>query len=764
MRDRARHGLLIVDDEPQVLAALKDLLEDEFRVDLVSSPIRALARLGADPDISVIISDQRMPAMSGDEFLARARALSEATRLLITGYADLDAMVRAINEGKVFGYIAKPWDPKSIVPMIHEAVAHCEVTRALQQERALLNNLLGALPDAISFKDDSRAYMRVNGTKAAALGVGDPSDAVGRTDAAFHDRAQATRIEREEDEVFLHGRPIVDRIVSMAAADGSARWYSSTKAPIVDPGGKVVSLVCVARDITEREEARQALAESERRHRSLYNRTPVMMQSTDGEGRLIAVSDQWCETLGYRRNDVLGRPATLVMTAAGRGTYTQDILTRLSRADRATAMGCQLVSSAGREFDTLLSALVERDAEGRFLRHLFVIVDITEQKTLQAQLLQAQKMEAVGQLAGGIAHDFNNLLMVIIGNLDLGDQPMSPSVRQAIDSAMLAADRGAALTQRLLAFSRMQVLNPAAFDLNRLVAGLEDMLRRTLGATVTIKTRLQGDLWSTLADKGQVENALLNLAINARDAMADGGTLTIETANIRLGDDSALRNADLESGDYVMLAMTDTGAGMPQAVIERAVEPFFTTKEPGQGTGLGLSMVYGFVRQSGGHLKVESTVGHGTTVRVYLRRAQVEEVPIEANSAEASVMPHGSETILVVDDDPDVRRLVVRQIGSLGYRILEASDGASALEVLDGPEPIDLMFSDVVMPGAVTARQLGDAAREKRAGLRVLFTSGHAQSTMINQGRLAPGSQVLSKPYKKRDLALKLREIIDGAA
>jgi PAS domain S-box-containing protein len=751
--------LLVVDDEPQVLAALKDLLEDEFDVHLQTSAHQALGILAERPTISVVISDQRMPDMTGDEFLARARQLSLATRLLITGHADLNAVIRAINDGKVFGYISKPWDPDSLIVTVHKAVEHYALARELEHERALLHNLMDSLPDAISFKATDGSYLRVNRAKADALGLGDTRAAVGITDDAFCDPEHAARIRAEEEQIFRTGRPIVDQIETVPGPGGSIRWFSSTKAPIFDQRGRVGSLVCVARDITERERARRALAESEQRYRSLYNRTPVMMHSTDDEGRLISVSDKWCAILGHEREAVLGQPATMVMTPAGREAFLGEIMPRLRREEHVEGVECQLVSSRGRVLDTLVSGLVERDAAGGFQRHLFVINDITQQKALQAQLLQAQKMEAVGQLAGGIAHDFNNLLMVVIGNLDLPGEPMPPEIRQAIDRALRAAERGTALTRRLLAFSRMQHLSPAQFDMNQLITGLEELLRRTLGATVVITTALQPDLWPVLADRTQVENAVLNLAINARDAMPDGGTLRIETANVHLGPDRTALKPDVRPGDYVMVAVTDTGCGMPQEVIERAVEPFFTTKQAGRGTGLGLSMVYGFARQSEGHLEIESEIGRGTTVRLYLRRAV--QAAAQAAPGEGAEMPRGTETVLVVDDDPEVRRLAVRQLRSLGYRVLEASEAVGALAILDGPEPVDLMFSDVIMPGRVTARELAEEAQRRRPGLPVLFTSGHAHGTAAGQDHLPDGAQLLPKPYRKRDLALKLRELLD---
>jgi CheY-like chemotaxis protein len=333
-------------------------------------------------------------------------------------------------------------------------------------------------------------------------------------------------------------------------------------------------------------------------------------------------------------------------------------------------------------------------------------------------------------------------------------------LRPMLDTALRAAQRGATLVQRLLAFSRRQALKPEPLDINRLAADMEELLRRTLGEQIEIEMRLLGDLWPALADRSQVESALLNLAINARDAMPTGGKMTIETGNIHLDEAYVARNIDVAMGDYVVLAVTDTGSGMLPEVLERAFEPFFTTKEVGRGSGLGLSMIYGFAKQSRGHLKIYSEVGHGTTVRLYLPRVAGDGLSTTHSSA-APEHPRGGETILVVEDDADVRQYVVSQIRDLGYQVIEAADGRQARLILDGYASIDLLFTDVVMPGGMTGRQLADAAKERRPTLRTLFTSGYTENSIVHQGRLDPGVHFLAKPYRRQELARKLREALD---
>jgi PAS domain S-box-containing protein len=388
--------------------------------------------------------------------------------------------------------------------------------------------------------------------------------------------------------------------------------------------------------------------------------------------------------------------------------------------------------------------------------------DVTAQYDAEMMLRQAQKMEGVGQLTGGIAHDFNNLLTVVIGGLDLVIDRVQGDVRPLVEGSLRAAERGAALVRQLLAFARRQTLVPETLSFNDLVAGMEDLLRRTLGEDVEIEMRLDPALWTTLADKSQIENALLNLAINSRDAMPAGGMLTIETANIHLDEDYAAHNAEVAAGDYVMLAVTDTGSGMPLDVAERAFEPFFTTKEQGKGTGLGLSMIYGFAKQSRGHLKIYSEVGHGTTVRLYLPRLSA--VGAAATATAAAPAPHarGGETILVVEDDADVRLFVVSQLRDLGYRVLEAADGPEAQAILATDQPIDLLLTDVVMPGGMTGSKLAEGAKAVRPNLRTLFTSGYTENSIVHQGKLDPGVNFLSKPFRRQDLSLKVREALDG--
>ncbi|MGY8706010.1 ATP-binding protein [Bradyrhizobium sp. 18BD] len=395
------------------------------------------------------------------------------------------------------------------------------------------------------------------------------------------------------------------------------------------------------------------------------------------------------------------------------------------------------------------------------------VLERTEQlRKNEEALRQSQKMEAVGQLTGGVAHDFNNLLQVIIGNLDTLQRSMpqeSPRVQRALRHAMNGAQRAASLTQRLLAFSRRQPLDPKPLDVNLLVNGVSEMIHRTLGEAISVETVLGAGLWRVEADPGELEAAILNLAVNARDAMPKGGRLTIETSNAHIDDAYVAAHSEVVAGQYVVISVTDTGAGMDPETVAQAFEPFFTTKPVGKGTGLGLSQVYGFVKQSAGHVKIYSEVAQGTTVKLYLPRlaadATTEMTPEEVLNPEAAQ----EETILVVEDDDDVRAYTADILRELGYRVLEAHDGPAALRLLDREPRVDLLFTDVVLPGGMTGAQVAAQSRALRPSLKILFTTGYARNAIIHHGRLDKGVQLIVKPFSFADLAAKVRDVLDQA-
>lgn len=395
--------------------------------------------------------------------------------------------------------------------------------------------------------------------------------------------------------------------------------------------------------------------------------------------------------------------------------------------------------------------------------------EVAERLKAEEALRQAQKMEAVGQLTGGVAHDFNNLLTVIIGGLEsvsrqLTETPSPEAVRKierAVAMATHGAERAATLTARLLAFARRQPLDPRPVDPGRLVTGLADLLQRTLGETIEFQTVSGAGLWLTSVDAGELENALVNLAVNARDAMPQGGRLTIETGNACLDDDYVATIPEpVSAGQYVLIAVTDTGTGMDQATMDRVFEPFFTTKEIGKGTGLGLSQVYGFVRQSDGHIRIYSEPGLGTTIKIYLPRL-VGGVLAAENTTSQAVSDGGSETILLVEDHEDLRIYSAGVLRELGYQVLEAANGRAALDLLQSHNDVALLFTDVVMPEGIDGRQLAEEAVRRRPGIKVLYTTGYTRNAIVHNGRLDPGVNLISKPFTYRELAAKVRRLLD---
>ena len=415
------------------------------------------------------------------------------------------------------------------------------------------------------------------------------------------------------------------------------------------------------------------------------------------------------------------------------------------------------VSWAGRELEVYKAPV----ATGGFL---IGVEDNTARLKAESMARQSQKMEAIGHLTGGVAHDFNNLLQIISANLDLavsGTVPPEGRLRERLQNAIGAVARGSRLTAQLLAFARRQPLSPRSLDMGRIIRDMSDMIRRTLGENIEVETVVAGGLWNTLVDPTQVENTVLNLAINARDAMPEGGKLTLEVANAYLDDAYAAAHTEVTPGQYVMLAVSDTGTGMPPEVMSRVFEPFFTTKPEGKGTGLGLAQAYGFVKQTGGHIKIYSEVGHGTAIKLYLPRTRRQTDALQQEGA--TPVEGGTERILVVEDDEGVRAAVVDMLTDLGYQVSRADNAESALEVLKTEKP-DLVFTDVVMPGTIPTRDFTRMAQEMHPGIHILYTSGYTQNSIVHNGKLDDDALLLSKPYRKDELARKLRAVFAGTA
>ena len=543
--------------------------------------------------------------------------------------------------------------------------------------------------------------------------------------------------------------------------DGAAVTVASLWVARRSPDNSIEAVLQNNNDITGLKRAQNELAAREAHLRSILDTVPEAMIVIDESGLVTSFSTAAAQLFGYGQDEVVGRNVKMLMPEPYRQEH-DDYLGRYLSTGEARIIGYGRIvkglTKDGAIFPMEL-AVGEARSNGRRIFTGF-IRDLTGRQKMEDELRQSQKMEAIGQLTGGLAHDFNNLLTVITGNLEMLEGRLDdPTQRELVKEAQDAAQDGAKLTGQLLAFGRRQPLNPKPTDVGQLVSSFADFLRRTLGESSELRTLVSGSAHLAVVDASQLQNALLNLVINARDAMPRGGTLTIEISHVRLDADYAQMYAEIRTGRFVLIAVSDTGSGMSEEVRQRAFDPFFTTKPTGAGTGLGLSMVYGFVKQSGGNIQLYSELGRGTSVRIFLPLADAIQVDAKpASAAEGAEMPRGSETILVVEDDARVRRVATMRLRSLGYQIVEAENGATAMALLSTHPEIAMIFTDVAMPGGMNGDELAEAALAARRNIKVLFTSGYAEPAVARQG-LGAGAW-LKKPYTAAELAAKIRDIL----
>ena len=679
-------------------------------------------------------------------FLARSltRPLVEMTRAVVEGFGGgAPIALRAGASGEI-GALARAFTGMS--REVQEKAA------ALQQEAAQRQRIFDTSLDLILIVDRKGTFMQVSPASKAILDYA-PEDMVGHSAAGF-----------------IHPEDLESTREEMRAARrrGNTRYFECR---YVHKDGHAVLLqwtgvwseqeqlhYFIGRDMTERQLLSDILSNT---ISSMVDAVLVadaagtVVISNPAAERLMGIVAGSEPRVWSEPNEVTGPDGVTVLSLEERP------LMRAVRGERVANFAMSVRNKAhGKVSHLVATGGPIRDRSGQNTGAVVVYRDVTETRETERQLQQAQKMEAVGELTGGIAHDFNNILTVITGTIEIladavTDKPGLAAVAKMIDEA---AGRGADLTQRLLAFARRQPLQPSEIDVNTLVIDATKLLRPTLGEHIEIKTALAGNLKAALVDPHQLSSALLNLAINARDAMPGGGKLTLETSNVHLDESYAKANSEVQPGDYVLIAVSDTGEGIPADIRDRVFEPFFTTKEVGRGTGLGLSMVYGFIKQSGGHIKIYSEVGHGTTIKLYLPKASAEAQA--AQEVAGAPIEGGSETILVVEDDALVRNYVVAQLKSLQYDVLTAANAAEALKIIDRSDGLDLLFTDVIMPGTMNGRQLSDEAAKRRPGLRVLFTSGYTENAIVHHGRLDPGVLLLAKPYRKADLARMIRRAL----
>jgi PAS domain S-box-containing protein len=520
------------------------------------------------------------------------------------------------------------------------------------------------------------------------------------------------------------------------------------------------------RDLRVLNEQLEQVAEHRTRERDrVWANSRDLLVVIDADGVFRAISPAWTEVLGHAPDEVVGR----------------SFLEFVHPDDAGPTQGGLDSAAAGQDLTNFENRYIHKDGSSRWISwHTsvddYLIYgygrDITARKNAEAELAhaqetlrQSQKMDAMGQLTGGIAHDFNNMLAIVIGSLDIAGRRIrrgEADIERHLESAREGAVRASTLTQRLLAFSRQSPLSPRVLNVNELVASMSELLRRTLGEPIGLETVLAGGLWPAHVDPNQLESAVVNLAVNARDAMPDGGNLTIETANVYLDDRYAASEVGLTAGQYVMIAVTDVGAGIAPDILQKVFDPFFTTKPTGKGTGLGLSMVYGFAKQSGGHVRIYSELGRGTTVKIYLPRyfGSEDKANVRSRSPSMPMAASRTETVLVVEDEDRVRQMSCEVLTELGYTVHAASSGAEALKIFDSLGQVDVLFTDIVMAG-MTGRQLADTLARKAPKLKILYTTGYTRNAVVHNGVLDPGVAFLPKPFTVEDLALKLRAVLD---
>jgi PAS domain S-box-containing protein len=673
----------------------------------------------------------------------------------------------------------------------------------LNREQVFLDTLLDNIPDHIYFKDVQSRFTRINKAFSRWVGLSDPSQATGKTDFDFFTIEHAQQAFEDEQQIISSGQPLSGKEEKETWPGGRETWVSSTKVPLRGKSGHVFGTFGISRDITahkqaeellrreheilelrvqertaelasanlslqnevlERKQVEEALRQSEDRFRTIFEKAAYGMVTTKPDGHFLQVNPAFCHLVGYAQDELLSMRMSDIIHPSDRE--------RTSRFLEEINAGRRQLIDAEKRFvrqDGLVvwghtTAVWLFDINGRPVQSVVLVQDITSRKSLEEQLRQAQKMEAVGRLAGGIAHDFNNLLTAILGHSELllSSLELEDQLRKDVEEIKKGGEIAAALTKQLLAFSRKQILEPRVVNLNLMVGDMETILRRVIGEDVELITETTHNLGLVKCDPGQMEQIILNLAVNARDAMPKGGQLTIETANLELNEAYVSKHVSVEPGHYVKLIVSDTGCGMEAETRAHMFEPFFTTKTPGRGTGLGLSTVYGIVQQSEGHIDVHSEPGRGTTFTIYFPQVDETMGTTEGIHYTNKAM-EGSETILLVEDEEIVRSLVCSVLQAQGYTVLEADSGPEALRISSAhKDPIHLMLTDIVMPH-MSGRELANRFSLLRPEMRILYMSGYTDDATIQDSELEPATFLLQKPFTPEVLISRVRLILDTA-
>lgn len=640
------------------------------------------------------------------------------------------------------------------------------IEEKLQEERNILLSLIDSAPDFIYVKDQESRFLVGNKSVAHLMGLSEPEQLIGKTDFDFYPEKLAKKYFDDEQMIIKTGKPVIAREEPLLhLRSGREGWLLTTKVPFRNTEGKIVGIVGIGRDITEFKQFKDRLIEDKRFIEAIMETAPVLIVLTDPEGRIILFNKACEELTGYTREEVKGKSISELFLPEDWILTIQELFSNPLNPELLKPHQNPWITKSGEQrliewrcTPIELSGYVKPCILG-------VGADITERKQLEEQFLQAQKMEAIGRLAGGVAHDFNNMLTAILGYAQLAIEKLdrgSP-IYSYIKEISQAGERTASITRQLLAFSRRQIMQPQSFDLNLLISNLEKMLKRLIGEDIELVTLLGSDTGCVRADPGQIEQVIMNLVVNARDAMPRGGKLTIETLNVYLDDSYAKTHVTVKPGNYVMLAVSDTGVGMSKEVLSHVFEPFFTTKEMGKGTGLGLSTVYGIVKQSGGNIWVYSEPGKGTTFKIYLPVTEELVEPVRKEEASAKDI-HGIETVLVIEDDEQVREIARWSLSYYGYNVIVAGKPEEALSISSGYDGfIHIAVTDVVMPG-MSGQELAEKLRLQRPRMKVLYMSGYTDNTIVHYGVLDRGVPFIQKPFSPEKFVGKVREVLDSNA
>jgi PAS domain S-box-containing protein len=732
-------------------------------------------RLADGPEVTILVAskyanlDHGLAAVNNSALTGGAVAILLAillavaiARSLSRPLVQITRAVEGLSRGEL---MALPSGGGAEIAVLSSTFA--DMAAELRQKGALLENTIASIGDPVLVADERGQIVVANVAAQRMLEIAPGSAGRMRKVSYFYpDGVTPMPVSSLALSRALRGESVEEQeFVVQPEAPCVRAYIVATARPLRDESGTLRGAVTVLRNVTEQKRAHQSLVDSEQIAQAIINTALDAFVQLDEAGIILEWSPQAEAMLGWTRSEAVGTNVDDLIVPefrrAASGQRVRQFLYEVDSGAKGWRFEAPSLHRDGREISTEMSLTALRRGDGYIINAF--IRNISQKRAAEEQLIQAQKMESVGQLTGGIAHDFNNMLTVITGTIEILAEAVQHDPQLARIATLIsdAADRGSELTANLLAFARKQPLKPVEIDVNALVNEVGRLLSPTLGRQIEIKTALSGEVWPALVDPGQLSSALVNLAINARDAMPDGGTLMFGTSNVGLSQRDAVTCGVDRAGDYVVIEVSDTGTGIPEAIRDKIYDPFFSTKETGRGTGLGLSMVFGFAKQSGGNIEVRSEEGHGTSFRIYLPKADVEALAA-VSSADHLPSPGGAETILCVEDDASVRGYVIVQLESLGYKTIAASNAAEALAMVEAGVQFDLLFTDIVMPGKMNGQQLAEQIALRRPLLKVLFTSGYANNTIVRHGRLVPDVRLLTKPYRRAELARMLRLSLDS--